>query len=139
MRLRRRRHTADPVSALSRAVTVHATRTIAHWAANIRRVRHINPPTPRWRPGYRSGSHGAGQRGTTVQNNGLAGHPGRVTGEQERDGPRDVIRDAKPLERIPLGHLFLAALVQSLGKVRLRSEEHTSELQSRQYLVCRLL
>src|SRR3712207_8746515 len=26
-----------------------------------------------------------------------------------------------------------------LGKVGLRSEEHTSELQSRQYLVCRLL
>src|SRR3712207_7537718 len=26
-----------------------------------------------------------------------------------------------------------------LGKVEVRSEEHTSELQSRQYLVCRLL
>src|SRR3712207_9050306 len=31
----------------------------------------------------------------------------------------------------PFGHLLLANL--------LRSEEHTSELQSRQYLVCRLL
>src|SRR5258707_3772828 len=28
---------------------------------------------------------------------------------------------------------------QSEGKYKLRSEEHTSELQSRQYLVCRLL
>src|SRR3712207_8939746 len=28
---------------------------------------------------------------------------------------------------------------QSTDRVRLRSEEHTSELQSRQYLVCRLL
>src|SRR3712207_8849033 len=28
---------------------------------------------------------------------------------------------------------------QNLNLVRLRSEEHTSELQSRQYLVCRLL
>src|SRR3712207_9126086 len=27
----------------------------------------------------------------------------------------------------------------AIGYVRLRSEEHTSELQSRQYLVCRLL
>src|SRR3712207_7434807 len=27
----------------------------------------------------------------------------------------------------------------ALGQLRLRSEEHTSELQSRQYLVCRLL
>src|SRR3712207_7385982 len=28
---------------------------------------------------------------------------------------------------------------QSVGRTDLRSEEHTSELQSRQYLVCRLL
>src|SRR3712207_7923947 len=28
---------------------------------------------------------------------------------------------------------------EELGHARLRSEEHTSELQSRQYLVCRLL
>src|SRR3712207_8490397 len=28
---------------------------------------------------------------------------------------------------------------QSFGEAKLRSEEHTSELQSRQYLVCRLL
>src|SRR3712207_7735352 len=33
----------------------------------------------------------------------------------------------------------IAGLLISLGRVALRSEEHTSELQSRQYLVCRLL
>src|SRR3712207_8379318 len=41
-----------------------------------------------------------------------------------------------------LRQLFLAEAVQNvkfLGKDRRRSEEHTSELQSRQYLVCRLL
>src|SRR3712207_8868640 len=34
---------------------------------------------------------------------------------------------------------LLEALGQLGGHVRIRSEEHTSELQSRQYLVCRLL
>src|SRR3712207_7231005 len=42
------------------------------------------------------------------------------------------------------GDLLLAVLAQRVGRVRVRthrarSEEHTSELQSRQYLVCRLL
>src|SRR3712207_5132506 len=35
--------------------------------------------------------------------------------------------------------LAQAALKQAEAQLRLRSEEHTSELQSRQYLVCRLL
>src|SRR3712207_7185068 len=43
----------------------------------------------------------------------------------------DVLGDAAGLAR---GHLRLADRVQQR-----RSEEHTSELQSRQYLVCRLL
>src|SRR3712207_8730881 len=34
---------------------------------------------------------------------------------------------------------LLAGSVPAVGNVRQRSEEHTSELQSRQYLVCRLL
>src|SRR3712207_7040807 len=38
------------------------------------------------------------------------------------------------LERENLGDLLV-----ELGDLGLRSEEHTSELQSRQYLVCRLL
>src|SRR3712207_7576949 len=37
-------------------------------------------------------------------------------------------------EGVPMGDLLTATL-----KARQRSEEHTSELQSRQYLVCRLL
>src|SRR3712207_8557025 len=39
---------------------------------------------------------------------------------------------------LPLG-LGLGACASSLRSSRTRSEEHTSELQSRQYLVCRLL
>src|SRR5258707_5860791 len=34
---------------------------------------------------------------------------------------------------------FLARAVRSFAHISPRSEEHTSELQSRQYLVCRLL
>src|SRR3712207_8366986 len=43
-------------------------------------------------------------------------------------------------ELFPLVAGELAALPQDLQRIgALRSEEHTSELQSRQYLVCRLL
>src|SRR3712207_8778491 len=35
--------------------------------------------------------------------------------------------------------LTCSGLMNELGRVESRSEEHTSELQSRQYLVCRLL
>src|SRR3712207_7715451 len=72
--------------------------------------------------------------------------------ERARDRPR---RGA-PRERLPLEHLLpealgvQRALVDERAHLRLlpplpehgqllRSEEHTSELQSRQYLVCRLL
>src|SRR3712207_8524927 len=37
------------------------------------------------------------------------------------------------------GGLLLGALLGGVGGLGVRSEEHTSELQSRQYLVCRLL
>src|SRR3712207_7376091 len=41
--------------------------------------------------------------------------------------------------RLPL-HRFIHALgIPHVGETTARSEEHTSELQSRQYLVCRLL
>src|SRR3712207_7992713 len=50
----------------------------------------------------------------------------------------ELARDA-PLIRDELG-LFVAAGGRSIVDLTLpRSEEHTSELQSRQYLVCRLL
>src|SRR5438445_8912972 len=38
-----------------------------------------------------------------------------------------------------LGNAGVASNANPAGAVRFRSEEHTSELQSRQYLVCRLL
>src|SRR3712207_7432733 len=48
-----------------------------------------------------------------------------------------------PRPYIPDGKGIASAMQQDLKKVginaKLRSEEHTSELQSRQYLVCRLL
>ena len=37
------------------------------------------------------------------------------------------------------GYAMVSASFQNLYSKKLRSEEHTSELQSRQYLVCRLL
>src|SRR3712207_8936515 len=37
------------------------------------------------------------------------------------------------------GHQAVQALVEQARRALARSEEHTSELQSRQYLVCRLL
>src|SRR3712207_8702061 len=40
---------------------------------------------------------------------------------------------------LALGWAFATSPLALVGVVVLRSEEHTSELQSRQYLVCRLL
>src|SRR5690606_39649697 len=45
-----------------------------------------------------------------------------------------VTRDVEHPRRFPLAHAFRASLANSQ-----RSEEHTSELQSRENLVCRLL
>src|SRR3712207_9288814 len=47
----------------------------------------------------------------------------------------EVAEAADLAERVRLGRLLLEAADED----HLRSEEHTSELQSRQYLVCRLL
>src|SRR3712207_6396503 len=63
--------------------------------------------------------------------------------ESDRNGMRIVIelkREAVP--KVVLNNLYKhTQMQQSFGVnlVALRSEEHTSELQSRQYLVCRLL
>src|SRR3712207_7412799 len=54
--------------------------------------------------------------------------------------PNDLdgeLGEAKPVKSIP-AH-FAAARAATVEDVSRRSEEHTSELQSRQYLVCRLL
>src|SRR3712207_7140666 len=58
------------------------------------------------------------------QRRGLLGHRGEVVeGEQP----------------VPVADRAADQPVQALQRPPLRSEEHTSELQSRQYLVCRLL
>src|SRR3712207_8436007 len=57
-------------------------------------------------------------------------HPPPVLEEEEREQDGDD----QPGDDLPEDH---RALAQALGQRR--SEEHTSELQSRQYLVCRLL
>src|SRR3712207_8001107 len=70
--------------------------------------------------------------------------PGRSEARGGDDGERTLA------ERRQAGHLVLGAPRTQVGKGRqqlaahqpvdgLRSEEHTSELQSRQYFVCRLL
>src|SRR3712207_8497368 len=69
----------------------------------------------------------------------LAGDRGR--GVQDRRHARVQGRQGGRLAREPLGDRVRAGgAARRAGLVpRLRSEEHTSELQSRQYLVCRLL
>src|SRR3712207_7740717 len=60
--------------------------------------------------------------------------------ERARDAEAQSGADAP---RVLAGHVDLADVVIRelgvIGDVEQRSEEHTSELQSRQYLVCRLL
>src|SRR3712207_7629150 len=70
-----------------------------------------------------------------------------------RSPPVKVLKGASPLEAAPFFPSQSAVLRasraraaqyrpaggQRRGRERYRSEEHTSELQSRQYLVCRLL
>src|SRR5947209_12775769 len=52
---------------------------------------------------------------------------------------KELLRLAKKMKDSPLADAKLADVALSDGKLVSRSEEHTSELQSRQYLVCRLL
>src|SRR5258707_7633356 len=52
-------------------------------------------------------------------------------------GGEDAVEQVSPADHLEL-HLD-AGLLGELRQLRVRSEEHTSELQSRQYLVCRLL
>src|SRR3712207_7839239 len=71
----------------------------------------------------------------------------RSAGEEDGAQPQPELGQLRPADlrhRVARGHV--ADLVpQHAGQLRLRvhqphrSEEHTSELQSRQYLVCRLL
>src|SRR3712207_8080024 len=45
----------------------------------------------------------------------------------------------EPSQRAPISLGFVPFAAAPVNRVEERSEEHTSELQSRQYLVCRLL
>src|SRR3712207_7505738 len=53
-------------------------------------------------------------------------------------GLLDVLHDGRD-ERILAVREAIHVDLDGIGEVAVRSEEHTSELQSRQYLVCRLL
>src|SRR3712207_7683338 len=59
-----------------------------------------------------------------------------LTGEQGSQGARARV-DGPTLP--PTAGCRSSGVTSSKGSHQLRSEEHTSELQSRQYLVCRLL
>src|SRR3712207_8369871 len=64
----------------------------------------------------------------------VAGH------ERRRHRPRqDRVRPEPGQARLHVRRLAAARLLVRPGRRAGRSEEHTSELQSRQYLVCRLL
>src|SRR3712207_8459054 len=57
---------------------------------------------------------------------------------RRKDGTAVPVEVLATVVRLPTGPLYLSALRDARER-RARSEEHTSELQSRQYLVCRLL
>src|SRR3712207_9344881 len=64
---------------------------------------------------------------------------GHIVGRDLRPATRDVVDDGEHAVRAPGRESRRAAVRPRPGRRRRRSEEHTSELQSRQYLVCRLL
>src|SRR3712207_6893923 len=56
----------------------------------------------------------------------------------DRISHHDAVRIAKDGRRIDIS-VSISPVTDAAGRIVGRSEEHTSELQSRQYLVCRLL
>src|SRR3712207_7500773 len=74
---------------------------------------------------------------TTLFRSGSAGTPG---GGAAACTDRSPARDHPPVEHVQGGEQGRGPVpLVVVGHRRARSEEHTSELQSRQYLVCRLL
>src|SRR3712207_8304068 len=63
------------------------------------------------------------------------GRPPRTAATASRLNASGKVRRFLP----PLSTIDTSQALQPIRSVRSRSEEHTSELQSRQYLVCRLL
>src|SRR3712207_7482170 len=59
--------------------------------------------------------------------------------DHERGVGRDAEEGAVVAAGVEAAHVEVPVVVGEDEQVGLRSEEHTSELQSRQYLVCRLL
>src|SRR3712207_7203758 len=68
-----------------------------------------------------------------------------AAGPPDVDNPLVHMVVVEPAQQDPVRHARVPMItrpvfdVMPLGNSRWRSEEHTSELQSRQYLVCRLL
>src|SRR3712207_7842375 len=84
---------------------------------------------------FRSDPTAAPTVGPTVRG---ADHVGGGPGRLPAAGAGGERRPGHPSARA-LSRFFGVSLGLTLGQAWLRSEEHTSELQSRQYLVCRLL
>src|SRR3712207_9511248 len=66
----------------------------------------------------------------------LGGEEAQETADVREHAPGEEPRDGQPSVRALLGERLV--LVVGVVVAGHRSEEHTSELQSRQYLVCRL-
>src|SRR3712207_9055788 len=64
---------------------------------------------------------------------------GRTGGQVQGTGPERADAHAGLAGEPPVGRGHEGGRLLVPGQDELRSEEHTSELQSRQYLVCRLL
>src|SRR3712207_7017379 len=76
---------------------------------------------------------------TTLSRSPTRAAPGRLS----RASGRPAARSEEPSrQRLPVGRcagVVRAHQLEQVEELLTRSEEHTSELQSRQYLVCRLL
>src|SRR3712207_7487925 len=82
--------------------------------------------------------------GTGVASRIIAGHAGETYRGDTESAVNDIAKRIRDGWRVVLtaeGHGLSTRLAELLAEHDLpaRSEEHTSELQSRQYLVCRLL
>src|SRR3712207_9309819 len=91
------------------------------------------PYTTLFRSLRRRGGHGVRERGIARPVVGDAAHPSRQLLAGEEPGAAVLRRDDELNGRRPV-----AVEDDDRVVVERRSEEHTSELQSRQYIVCRL-